>query len=318
MKKLYAAMLLLFLCNAAMAKIWRVNNNTGITADFTTAQAAHDGAATGDTLHFEPSLISYGNLVITKRLVLIGVGDFLNVNANQQASGIAATITDLNISSTGASGTVIMVSISYAFISSVSNIVMQRCFISNRIDATGATNLVIRNCFVQNDLNLGTGSTNMLIHNNILRGRINMDAGASATILNNVISMNGNTSTIYNSTFRSNIFVSGGLSSAPGSTLENNLAPDGSIPSGNGNQQNVNMNNVFVNYGSGLDKDLQLKAGSPAIGTGYGGVDAGPFGGSSPYVLSVQPNIPAIYKLNAPPSVSGNTMNVIISTKSNN
>ena len=41
-----------FLCFSSFAKIWRVNN-TGIPADFTSIQQAHDSSivAAGDTLH---------------------------------------------------------------------------------------------------------------------------------------------------------------------------------------------------------------------------------------------------------------------------
>jgi hypothetical protein len=318
MKKVYVLSVFLLLFSFAEAKIWRVNNNTGIIADFITAQAAHDGAVAGDTLHFEPSLTSYGDLNMTKRLVLIGVGDFLNINPNQQATGIASYINTLNILNTGAAQSVIMVSFIYMNITGVPNVVVQRCFIGNRIDANDTDNMVIRNCYFNSGINISNSSSNMLFHNNIIRGNINMDGSSSATILNNVISLNGNFSNIYNSIFRSNILVAGGLSTVSATSLENNLSFDASIPAGNGNQQNVNMNDVFLNHTTSLDKDLVLKAGSPAIGAGYGGVDAGAFGGASPYVLSIQPNVPAIYKLNAPPSVSGSTMTVVISTKSNN
>jgi hypothetical protein len=318
MKKLYFIVSLLFVFNLSSAKIWRVNNNTGIAADFTTAQAAHDGASAGDTLHFESSLTSYGSLAMTKRLVLVGLGEFLNVNPNQQATSIAPYLETVSVFNAAAAGSIFMVTIMYLNIIAVPDLVVQRCYIGNRIDAANADNLVIRNCYFYNGININSGSTNVLFHNNILKGGITMDNSSAATILNNVISLDGNSSNIANSVFRSNIFVTGGASSLAGSTVENNLAPDNSIPAGNGNQQSVNMNNVFINYSTLLDKDLQLKPGSPAIGTGYGGIDAGAFGGASPYVLAMQPNVPAIYKLNAPPTVSGNTMTVVISTKTNN
>jgi hypothetical protein len=65
--------IMLTLCFAALtvfnssAKIWRVNS-AGLPADFTTIQAAHDAAnvLAGDTLHIEPSTVSYGALVSTK------------------------------------------------------------------------------------------------------------------------------------------------------------------------------------------------------------------------------------------------------------
>ncbi|MFB3041480.1 MAG: hypothetical protein ACE1ZS_06720, partial [Candidatus Poribacteria bacterium] len=62
----------------------------------------------------------------------------------------------------------------------------------------------------------------------------------------------------------------------------------------NGNQVNVDMNTVFEGSGS-TDGQWQLKAGSPAIGAGTGGFDAGMFGETATYVLSGLPNIPAVH-----------------------
>ena len=44
------------------AKIWRVNNNPGITADFTTFNGAATSASVlaGDTLYMEPGNTVYG------------------------------------------------------------------------------------------------------------------------------------------------------------------------------------------------------------------------------------------------------------------
>ena len=71
MKTLILVVLAIFAFNCSFAKIWRVNNNPGIVADFTTAQAANDngGVNLGDTIHLEPSATSYGTLTTTKRLV---------------------------------------------------------------------------------------------------------------------------------------------------------------------------------------------------------------------------------------------------------
>jgi hypothetical protein len=73
-----------------------------------------------------------------------------------------------------------------------------------------------------------------------------------------------------------------------------------------------------VNTGSN-DGIFQLKAGSPAIGAGVGGVDMGLFGGSDPYVLSGLPAIPAIWFISAPSSGSGASgLQVQIKAKSHN
>ncbi|MFZ4772098.1 MAG: hypothetical protein ACOYLO_18085 [Ferruginibacter sp.] len=79
--------LLAFFCfstSTSFAKIWRVNNRTNIAADFTTAQAAHDGATAGDTIYFEPSPDNYGDIVLSKQLVIIGTGYFLDANPETQ------------------------------------------------------------------------------------------------------------------------------------------------------------------------------------------------------------------------------------------
>jgi hypothetical protein len=62
------------------------------------------------------------------------------------------------------------------------------------------------------------------------------------------------------------------------------------------------METVFVGTGS-PDAQWQLKAGSPAIGTGFGStpqdpVDAGMFWGDKPYKLSGIPGMPVIYEIN--------------------
>ncbi len=48
MKKFFFLASFVVLTLAAQSKIWRVNNNPGVAADFTTALAAHNGAAAGD------------------------------------------------------------------------------------------------------------------------------------------------------------------------------------------------------------------------------------------------------------------------------
>lgn len=79
---------------ASQARIWRLNNNGAhpqpiIDADFReTLQKAHDSTAVvdGDTIHVEQSPVSYGSLVMTKRLVIIGSGYFLDKNPQTQVN----------------------------------------------------------------------------------------------------------------------------------------------------------------------------------------------------------------------------------------
>ncbi|HNY02790.1 MAG TPA: hypothetical protein PKG48_09400, partial [Bacteroidales bacterium] len=89
------------------------------------------------------------------------------------------------------------------------------------------------------------------------------------------------------------------------------------FPVGNGNQQNINMTDVFLGTNStSTDGQWQLAVGSPAIGAGNDGSDCGIFGGATPYVLSGLPSIPAIYEINMPSAgTSANGINVTVKAK---
>jgi len=70
----------------ASASKWRVNNS-GIQAGFNSVQQAVSSSQVlpGDTLYVEGSPFSYGNVDLTKRLVIIGPGYFLGQNPETQA-----------------------------------------------------------------------------------------------------------------------------------------------------------------------------------------------------------------------------------------
>src|SRR5688500_17437469 len=93
--------------SASYAKVWRVNNNTGVSADFTTVQAAHNAAADGDTLHLEGSPTSSGALSAPKKLVSVGPGYMLEDNPNTQALAQSAKVGTFTFNS-GAAGSVVM------------------------------------------------------------------------------------------------------------------------------------------------------------------------------------------------------------------
>ncbi len=302
------------------AKIWRVNNNAGITANFSTAQAANDNAAVqdGDTIHIEPSLTHYGNLTPTKRLTWISVGEFLAANPGQQYSFVTGRIFSINISNVGASFSVFSVSCAGINIT-VPNISLIKSHISGGGSVTLSTNsnnTTINGCYITGGLSIGA-STGNLISNNMIGNSILMGQNAIALIANNIFNISvSSTCGIYNSTVQNNIFITGN-SSFTNCIVENNIAVN-SLPAGNGNQSGVNLNSIFINPAGGDDVSLQLKAGSPAIGAGINGYDIGAFGGPTPYKLALQPAIPAIYQVSTAALPSGNIMNVTFSTKSNN
>jgi hypothetical protein len=330
---------LLFICfvfstlTPLQAKIWRVNN-TGLPADFTTIQNAHDNAAVlaGDTLHIEPSPTSYGALIATKKLIIIGNGYFLNQNLDLQANPLSSRISSFDFD-TGSSGSVIMgmeiLGSANSYIR-VGNITVSRNYFQTSTTylflmrtTTAYSNVLISQNYFANYGILSSGSgtqsyNNIMILNNIIT-QIYLPVYYSGSVMNNVITYSGNNADYF--VIKNNICTntSGAVfASATGSTISyNTSAGAAGLPAGNNNFNSVSMSTVFMQTGS-TDGYYILKSGSPAIGSGESGIDRGIFGGSNPYVLSGIPPVPSIYKLTAPTNSNGNQLNVIISTKTNN
>lgn len=320
MKKIFSIIALIIITVNCQAKIWRLNNTSGVTADFTTAQAAHNGALAGDTIHLEPSVNSYGSLTTTKRLVWISTGNFLANHPGLQYSPTPGFIADLNVN-TGSQNSVFSCNFSYGYCYSP-NVTFQRCyqFSGNFLNfSSGANNCVVIGCFLNGSLSVN-GATNIILSNNIFAYNVNVDATSSAVLTNNVFNYLGaGGGNISNSQLQNNIINRATTNyTFTNCVLNNNMANNISLPAGNGNQNSVTMSNVFTNYTGNTDGDFVLKAASPAIGTGYGGIDMGVYSGGTPFVIALQPAIPSIYQLTAPAAPSGNTMNVTFSTRSNN
>ncbi len=329
MKKLIILVLCLMALTAlnSSAKIWRVNN-AGLPADFTTVQAAHDAVnvLAGDTLHIEPSVVSYGALVSTKKLIIIGPGYFLNENAGQQANPATATISSFTLNA-GSDGSVISgLTITSTCYIRTGNITISRNNIAAYIYLSrdySYSNVLISGNYgafeIHNDgVHSETIITNVLIVNNYFH-RVLLNNQYSGVAANNVF-----TSTNAGSSFivKNNIFtINFNELAFNGSfnTISNNLsATTNGLPTGNGNQNGVSMTTVFVGAtGNSTDGQWQLKEGSPAIGAGLSGEDCGIFGGNTPYHLSGLPATPSIYLLSAPAASNGPTLPVTISVKTN-
>ncbi len=341
MKKLHIIIAIFVLTTTtANAKIWRVNNNSGITADYTTAQAAHDAASAGDTIHLEPSGTNYGDLTMSKRLVIVSTGAFITQNPGYQVQSNTARVNFLTINNTGANGSVVMVGFDYDLNinNGVGNILVQNCATTyngggynccghyGNININNADNIIVKGCFV-NNINARNNSNNIIVSNNILVNAFTNDAGCDGVVSNNIIeafhpywynsSYRGGD--FYNCTVDNNIFVMGSAAGFNSCLVRNNLAANAGLPTGNGNQNSIDMTTVLVNKNCGfVDNGYQLISGSPAIGAGISGIDCGAFGGTTPFRLAVTPPIPSIYKLEVPSTPAGNTMNIKFSTRSNN
>ena len=312
----------------ASAKIWRVNN-TGLPADFTTIQAAHDAVTVmaGDTLQIEPSSVSYNALVSAKKLIILGPGYFLNLNPNQQANPTSATMSNLTLNS-GSGGTVISgLKITGTCHISTGNITISRNNIDGYIYLSrdySYSNVLISGNYgignIENDGNSGvTLITNVLIVNNHF-SRVIFSNQCSGVIANNIFNSTNAGSNfivknnIFTTDFNQLVFI------GSNNTISNNLsAAANGLPAGNGNQNAVLMTTVFVGDAvNSTDGQWQLKEGSPAKNAGLNGEDCGMYGGSEPYHLSGLPKIPSIYFLSSPSNSNGNSLPVTISVKTNN
>jgi len=330
MKKLFLLSVLATLTSSiSFAKIWRVNNNVGVLANFTTAQEANDAVSVlpGDTIHLEPSTTSYGILNCTKRLTWISTGTFLNIHPNEQFSPNAGMIDYLQVTQPGGQNSVFHVVVVNTITIGLSGIRLDRTFAGNTISVDNygypVTNTVIVNCYSRGDLYINVGNNNV-ITNNIFEGALNIFSGnAQAVITHNVFNAVSVTSgVVNNSTLTNNLFnkTNSAYTFTNSSVRYNMSAFANVLPAGNNNQNGIDMNTVFVNDNGNTDADFVLKAGSPAIGAGMGtpAVDIGAYGGNSPFKLAMQPAIPAIYKIDGPAAPSGSTMTITFSPKSNN
>lgn len=325
------------LLNETSAAVYRVNN-TGVDADYSSIQDAHDAAAPGDSLYIEASPTSYGILTISKKIHLFGTGYFLGQNLGLQASSITSKLSNINLAAGCDESTIqgleITINIQVTGNPTLSDIIIQRNFINGgiRLSTSGLVedifildNYIYGNHYPTYSLQTtGAANKNLIVMNNVfdygsVYSYITLDAQTSVLFTNNVFA--NNVITTINCDFQNNILLTPSVANLTSNTFSYNICTGTQFPAGNNNQQNVNNASIFVGYptqGSySSDSRFELLPGSPAEGAGNGGVDCGIFGGTSPYVLSGIPPIPTIYKFESPNVVTGN-FNITVSTRSNN
>jgi hypothetical protein len=339
--------ILLMLClgvGASFAASWRLNNNPAVNADFTTFQAAHDAASAGDTIYVEGNgnEAHYGNITISKKLIIIGPGFFLNENDSTYANPIFARFLSIYIQPTAAGTEIYGLYIYTADANTnhlrirASNVIISRnSFYLNgyntiRLDANVENVSITQNYAYQIETSSNSiVANNLIISNNYIYYGIHLNNLSSAIISNNVIRVN--LANVYYSQIKNNIIYEShggdvlGVNNT-GNYVAYNLAAGALVSGGNygpGNIGNVDMGAVFAGYptqGSySTDGRWQLKSGSPAIGAGEGDIDCGMFGGPLPYVLSCLPPIPRIYEAIVPTAGSTSSgLPVIIKAKSQN
>lgn len=312
-----------------------VNNTPGIKADYKTLQGAVDSVAAGTLILLQPGPFTYGDVVIRKKVVIIGAGYFLGQNAdpNTQAtlrSSIVSRvyfdtasngsyITGISLNGHVDGGDRTRINFNYT-----SDITVSRCLVDNMDTyayATRSSSLVIKQCFFRSSGNnafilRSRESTGIDFVNNIFTGddanilptEYFTNYNASVLFKNNIIY--NPSYTVYPSayTFINNImFVKNNSNITLLCVASLNNVGNVNYTSPGPNITNAVESNVFVlNSNPSIaspDARFKLKTGSAAIGYGLGGVDCGAFGGpaGSSYELSgIAEFVPNIFFLDVP------------------
>lgn len=344
MKYLSVLILIVGTATQTFAKSWRINNNAGVVADFTTFNAAVNAVQDGDTLYVEPSATDYttGGFTLGKKVIVIGPGYFLDPanttmpgNAGLQAVTQESRIAHFYIGAGGSGSKFLGVTLKGCYIHPTNNITFERVLFTSGMNfqAGASSNITIRKCFFESAaINSATNSTqsdfvceNNIFYNNSYIGLPTL-IGSGNIVRNNSWSMIYNQIVLVNTYFVNNIVGSNGQCSLTNCTIKNNLfqAAQALPGTATNNLISQNMANIYVGTGS-MDARFMLKSGSPASGAGLSvnpvmNPDCGAFGATDPYKLSGIPNVPTIYGFTAPNSIpSGSaTMNVTFSTRNNN
>ena len=347
--------LTLGLSNSAFGRVWRVNNNPAYnqpsTEVFSSLQQAVSSNAVldGDILYVEASATNYGNIILSKRLTLIGPGYFLNENTGLQANPVSAIITLLTLT-TGSNGSEIYgleffgnVNSSILIDSSISNIVISRCKLASRITvATNAGNIsdvVVSKNYLQGISVTGNGTStisNMIVTNNYFSGastgnggafelKLNANAIITQNVIQGAVDINGaaffNNICLFTST-ANNYFLQNNNSTG---NIYNNIFRRTAISwlaGGNNNFGIASDAYMFANTADTSDKKYILKPQSqcPECYQGFpSNIQMGIYGGADPYKPSGIPAIPAIYTLQSTTNATqGGTLSVTIRSRSNN
>jgi hypothetical protein len=290
---------LLSVCIVKAQSVITVDNSVGANAQYNDLQNAIDAASSGDVIYVHASELSYGNINIDKPLTLIG---FSHSDTDKKTILGYVYLLD-NASNTTISGFYISNSLNASNSNvELTNIIIENNYLVSGIYSgdtrAGINQMIIRGNVlyeVGDTVSVWSNFTNVIISNNIIRHWIYIKYHESATIKNNIFldryhpinhgNATGNLE-VQNCIFYDNSTSTRDINS-DGIVYENCLTYNmgsGSYGILNGTNNKDNQNPNFVSASDDIfntTDDYNLQAGSPAIGTGAGGVDMGIYDGSS-------------------------------------
>jgi hypothetical protein len=305
------------------AKVWRVDKSPENKPDFVSLQEAVNTIPAGDTLYVYGHSVSYGDIVLSKKVIIIGPGYLLNQNPITQALKVSAKAYFTFESGSEFSQICGMeIGQMIVFVSNISiyknyfnyNGYNEGCIVFRKANLSSI--IISQNYF---SVLLGfspyhgpyvcitdaAGSLmNVIIKHNIFNVSsyqnlaMQLPYPESYFIIENNVFSSGIQLPNVETEFRNNIIVAGLVLSNYGFIAKNNVCSADQLPATD-NKTNIDMTTVFVG-GTSPDGYYQLKDNSPAKGYGWNGVDCGAFGGADAYVLSGIPSIPTIYEADIP------------------
>jgi hypothetical protein len=342
MKTIIIAILLAVVSSSGYAKTWRVNNNsiytTGCKNCFSSLQDANNSTSVspGDTIHLEASGTDYTETLISKRLVIIGTGYFLDENGSLQQNLVSATVLGIELNAGSAGTTLIGVNIANAYAADidirVGDIKILKCYIEDGIyfynsSPSTLNNIIINQCYIGRAIDdpYDPGAINNLnISNSYIDGYI--EISVKNNNYSGVFAHNAVKGTITGSSgikYYNNIFKNDFTAAKNSTTNVYNNIFTKAVPSWLSSSSNISVAEATVFLSSG-SSDGKLKVNPsnicPDCYTGYPGgtAEIGMFGGNTPYVLSGISTIPTIYDLKGgATSFKGDTIKIQIGTRSN-
>jgi hypothetical protein len=170
MKMLFTLCLLLPIGLMAQ-NVYTVSNVPGTSSNYKTLQGAHDSVPAGSILYVLPGSFSYGDLVLTKKLIIYGTGYFLGQNLEPNTQASSAPVYVNSIKFRAGSDNSFVEGLQVAFqdakntnrfeLDTVSNITISRCYILSPTYGAyggnhsffmlnGANNCLIKQCYIEN------------------------------------------------------------------------------------------------------------------------------------------------------------------------
>lgn len=334
---------MLLVCASATlhAALIRVNNNAGYAAAYTSLAAATAAANAGDTIYVEPSPALYDDglaaIEITKKLVIVGNGYYLNYNTGLQVRNNDSAVWPNILFKSGSQGSVITGINVYNVIAVLTDdITIKRCGAQHCYVGTNPSNgqqvnttqtQILENLIWGNSaLNSANAVNNtaLIIKNNIFSNQnntsVSFSAGDQGIFENNTVHAAVNFGDgVFNVV--NNLVQYGLYNYLNTSTSHNTCACTADFPTGSNNTTGATWASLFL--GGNGDQFYRTNPAGAAANTGFygNGDDRGAFTdapGRSTYRLGGIPEFPAIYKLLGGGTVSGPTIQVTVSARSNN